>query len=49
VGIYFVASQLLLIPAIYVFTRIDWHAGVRGADVSMGEARVISLSAETPI
>jgi hypothetical protein len=26
VGIYFIVSQLLLIPAIYVFTRIDWRA-----------------------
>jgi len=23
---YFIASQLLLIPIIYCFTRIDWHA-----------------------
>jgi len=26
VGIYFIASQLLLIPIIYIFTRIDWRA-----------------------
>jgi hypothetical protein len=26
VGVYFIISQLLLVPAIYVFTRIDWHA-----------------------
>jgi hypothetical protein len=26
VGIYFIVSQLLLVPAIYVFTRIDWRA-----------------------
>ena len=26
VGIYFIVSQLLLIPAIYIFTRIDWRA-----------------------
>ena len=25
IGIYFIASQLLLIPVIYVFTRIDWR------------------------
>lgn len=25
VGIYFIASQLLLIPVIYFFTRIDWR------------------------
>lgn len=25
VGIYFVASQILLWPAIYTFTKIDWH------------------------
>jgi hypothetical protein len=29
VGIYFVASQLLLIPAIYVFTRVDWRAAFK--------------------
>jgi hypothetical protein len=23
---YFVLSQLLLVPAIYAFTRVDWHA-----------------------
>ena len=26
VGIYFIASQLLVIPIIYIFTRIDWRA-----------------------
>jgi hypothetical protein len=26
VGLYFIASQLLLIPIIYIFTRIDWRA-----------------------
>ena len=25
-GGYFVLSQLLLVPAIYAFTRVDWHA-----------------------
>jgi hypothetical protein len=25
-GVYFVLSQLLLVPVIYGFTRIDWHA-----------------------
>jgi hypothetical protein len=25
-GAYFVLSQLLLVPAIYAFTRVDWHA-----------------------
>jgi hypothetical protein len=29
VGIYFVASQLLLIPVIYTFTRIDWRAAFK--------------------
>ena len=26
VGLYFIVSQLLLVPAIYLFTRIDWRA-----------------------
>jgi hypothetical protein len=26
VGLYFIASQLLLVPAIYIFARIDWRA-----------------------
>ncbi len=26
VGVYFIISQLLLVPAIYVFARIDWRA-----------------------
>ena len=26
VGIYFIVSQILLIPAIYIFARIDWRA-----------------------
>jgi len=25
-GVYFILSQLLLVPVIYGFTRIDWHA-----------------------
>ena len=25
-GVYFVVSQLLLVPVIYGFTRVDWHA-----------------------
>jgi hypothetical protein len=25
-GIYFLLSQLLLVPAMYAFTRMDWHA-----------------------
>jgi hypothetical protein len=29
VGIYFVISQLLLVPAMYVFTRIDWRAAFK--------------------
>ena len=28
-GIYFVASQILVIIALYVFTRIDWHHAIR--------------------
>jgi hypothetical protein len=27
-GLYFVVSQLLLVPAIYGFTRVDWHAAL---------------------
>ena len=30
VGVYFVVSQLLLVPAIYAFTRVDWHAAFEG-------------------
>jgi membrane protein YqaA with SNARE-associated domain len=26
VGIYFIASQLLLVPTMYIFTRVDWRA-----------------------
>jgi hypothetical protein len=26
VGVYFILSQLLLVPTIYLFTRIDWRA-----------------------
>jgi hypothetical protein len=29
VGLYFVLSQILLIPAIYGFTKIDWHSVFR--------------------
>lgn len=25
-SVYFVLSQLLLVPTIYAFTRVDWHA-----------------------
>jgi len=28
VGLYFVMSQLLLVPVIYGFTRVDWHAAL---------------------
>ena len=28
VGVYFVLSQLLLVPAMYLFTRIDWRAAL---------------------
>jgi hypothetical protein len=28
VGLYFILSQLLLVPAIYIFTRIDWRAAL---------------------
>jgi len=28
--VYFIASQLLFIPIMYGFTRIDWHAMVAG-------------------
>ena len=28
VGVYFILSQLLLVPTIYLFTRIDWRAAL---------------------
>jgi hypothetical protein len=28
VGVYFILSQLLLVPSIYLFTRIDWRAAL---------------------
>jgi hypothetical protein len=30
VGVYFVVSQLLLVPVIYAFTHVDWHAAFEG-------------------
>jgi hypothetical protein len=30
VGAYFIVSQLLLVPAIYAFTHVDWHAAFEG-------------------
>ena len=27
-GLYFILSQLLLVPVIYAFTRLDWHAAL---------------------
>jgi hypothetical protein len=29
VGVYFILSQLLLVPTIYLFTRIDWRAALQ--------------------
>jgi hypothetical protein len=28
VGLYFIISQLLLVPVVYLFTRIDWRAAI---------------------